>query len=155
MLFDYHQMNAPATQIIQERSWLVHYGLFLFSQDPEGADLFYRNFFNREQIYVYTLITSYLSVIEINCPWILRYFAVIAMNQGRQGRSSLTRVADMIERSDVEVTDPILLFVYHLIIHMDFKAASNELSRCEDVFASDFFFVSCGVKFENVRDEVR
>lgn len=77
------------------------------------------------------------------------------MNQGRQGRSSLTRVAEIIERSDVEVTDPILLFVYHLIIHMDFKAASNELNRCEDVFASDFFFVSRGVKLENVRVAVR
>lgn len=93
---------------------------------------------------------SYLSVIDIQCPWILRYLAVIAMNQGRQGRVGLTRVADIIERSDVKVADPILLFVYHLIVHMDFMSASQQLSRLEDVFASDFFLASRGVEYESV-----
>ena len=87
---------------------------------------------------------------EIYCPWLLRYVVVIAMNQERVGRTVLTHVAEMIERNEMTVTDPILLFIYHLIIRIDFVTASKALCQCEDVFASDFFLNDCGVAYEEV-----
>ena len=41
-------MNVPAAQVVQERTWLIHYGLFLLANHLEGADLFFRNFVNKE-----------------------------------------------------------------------------------------------------------
>ena len=45
----------------------------------------------------------------------------------------------MLEREQAALEDPVLLFLYQLSIEMDFEAASEQLARCEDVFASDFF----------------
>ena len=45
----------------------------------------------------------------------------------------------MLEREQAALEDPVLLFLYQLSIEMDFEAASEQLARCEGVFASDFF----------------
>lgn len=97
------------------------------------------------------MIDSYLAVMDINCPWVLRYIAIIALTQNKQKNSNLLiRIADIVERCEEPVTDPILLFIYHLVAHIDLVNASKELARCEDVFASDFFLASRGVVFEEV-----
>ena len=136
---------------MQERAWLLHYGLFLFSRHPEGPELFLRMFITKEyELLTFSYYNRYLSVMEIYCPWLLRYVVVIAMNQERVGRTVLTHVAEMIERNEMTVTDPILLFIYHSIIRIDFVTASKALCQCEDVFASDFFLNGCGVAYEEV-----
>lgn len=86
---------------------------------------------------------------EIYCPWLLRYMVVLAIAQAMQNRASIGRLADVrvvcagdaqvLEREQDALQDPILLFLYQLSIEMDFAAAREQLARCEDVFASDFF----------------
>ena len=146
-----HSTSVPASQLVQERTWLLHYGLFLFAQHPEGVDLFYRNFMNKEYFLLISLILRYLSVMEINCPWVLRYAVVIILTQGKQNRHMLSRVAEIVDRSDEPVVDPLLLFIYHMVIHMDFVSAAKQFAQVEDVFASDFFLASRGVQFEEVQ----
>ena len=72
------------------------------------------------------------------------------MNQGRQGRMVLKMIAEIMNRFEGKMDDPVLLFIYHLISNMDFVTAAQELKHCEDVFASDFFLSARGVSFENV-----
>lgn len=129
---------ASAAQVLQERSWLVHYGLFLLSGMKNGEDFFVRTFFRKE----------YLATIELNAPWLLRYLVVVFMKQGRAARVNLSRVIEILERCSDVLEDPILLFAYHLIVRMDFAQAAKELARCEDVFASDFFLSRMGVESE-------
>ena len=74
---------------------------------------------------------------EINCPWLLRYVAVVAVVQNRQ---NLARVVD-------------ILFLHSLLIRMDFEAASKELGRCPDVFESDFFLRVNGEELLQVREK--
>lgn len=145
-----HSMSVPASQLVQERTWLIHYGLFLFAQHPEGVDLFYRNFMNKEYSLSFKLTLSYLSVMEMNCPWVLRYAVVIILTQGKQNRHLLSRIAEIVDRSDEPVVDPLLLFIYHMVIHMDFVSAAKQFAQAEDVFASDFFLASRGAQFEEV-----
>lgn len=88
-------------------------------------------------------------MMEIYCPWLLRYMAVLAISQVAQNRALIGRLADVgmvcggdvqvLEREQEALQDPILLFLYQLSIEMDFEAASEQLACCENVFASDFF----------------
>ncbi len=94
--------------------------------------------------------TRYLAAMEINCPWLLRYAAVVAVIQNRQ---NLARVADILDRMQDVLEDPILLFLHNLLIRMDFEAASKELGRCADVFESDFFLSAYGEEWVMVRLE--
>lgn len=66
---------------------------------------------------------------EINCPWLLRYVAVVAVVQNRQ---NLARVVDILDRRQESLEDPLLLFLHSLLIQMDFEAASKELGRCPE-----------------------
>ncbi|KNB41517.1 translation initiation factor 3 subunit e [Blastocystis sp. subtype 4] len=71
---------------------------------------------------------------EINCPWLLRYVAVVAVVQNRQ---NLARVVDILDRRQESLEDPLLLFLHSLLIRMDFEAASKELGRCPDVITME------------------
>ncbi|OAO16760.1 eukaryotic initiation factor [Blastocystis sp. ATCC 50177/Nand II] len=124
-----NESTVPALQVAQERCWLLHYGLFVLAQHEEGAELFLRTF-NRKE---------YMAAVEIYCPWLLRYMVVLAVVQLAQNRALIGRLADVLEREQAALEDPVLLFLYQLSIEMDFEAASEQLARCEDVFASDFF----------------
>ena len=64
------------------------------------------------------------------------------------------RVADILDRLQDSLEDPLLLFLHRLLICVDFEAAAAELSRCADVFASDFFLAARGEDFAAVGDEV-
>ena len=101
------------------------------------------------------LTNRYIAAVEIACPWILRYIAVIAMNQGRQGRMVLKTIAEIMNRFEGKMDDPVLLFIYHLVSNMDLITAAQEFKHCEDVFASDFFLAARGQSFENVDFELR
>ena len=61
---------------------------------------------------------------EINCPWLLRYVAVVAVVQNRQ---NLARVVDILDRRQESLEDPLLLFLHSLLIRMDFEAASKDV----------------------------
>ena len=139
----------PALQVAQERCWLLHYGLFVLSQHEEGSELFLRTFNRKEWGPGGCVRRRYMAVLEVYCPWLLRYMVVLAVMQVAQNRALIGRLADVgvvcgreaqvLEREQEALEDPVLLFLYQLSIEMDFEAASEQLARCEDVFASDFF----------------
>lgn len=44
----------------------------------------------------------YLAAIEINAPWLLRYFVVVLMKQGRAARTSLSRFIEVEKGGNTE-----------------------------------------------------
>lgn len=94
-----------------------------------------------------SIIHRYLSVMEVACPWALRYVAALTVVSSRQ---NLMRVADILDLLQDSLEDPLLLFLHRLLICVDFEAAAVELARCPDVFASDFFLAARGEEFAAV-----
>lgn len=141
------EATAPAAEVLQERCWLLHAALFVFAKHPDGSEFFLRSFLRRECVSETGMRSRYLSAIELNAPWLLRYVAVVAVVQGKQ---YLARVAELLDRLQDSTQDPILLFLRDLLIRMDFQASAAELSRCMDVFASDYFLVERGAEYAAV-----
>ena len=55
---------GSSLQTLQQRTWLIHWSLFVFFNHPKGRDLIIELFLYQKQ---------YLNAIQTMCPWILRY----------------------------------------------------------------------------------
>ena len=68
---------ATALQTLQQRTWLIHWSLFVFFNHTKGRDLIIELFLYQKQ---------YLNAIQTTCPWILRYLstAVIINKSSRR-----------------------------------------------------------------------
>jgi len=64
-------------QLLQQRTWLIHWSLFVFFNHAKGRD---------EIIDLFLYQAPYLNAIQTMCPWILRYLttAVITNKRRRQ-----------------------------------------------------------------------
>jgi len=121
---------APLEQL-QQRTWLLHWSLFVFGWYPEGRDQITDFFFHPKS----------LEAIQTNAPHLLRYVAagVILHKRRRNLLSTFLKVL----RSEPSYTDgdidPIVAFVQSLAVDFDFDAATKKLKQCEIVMVSDFF----------------
>lgn len=62
-------------EALQQRSWLLHWSLFVFANHPRGKDNLVEMFTN----------DAHLNAIQLNCPWLLRYVAAVVLtNRKRQ-----------------------------------------------------------------------
>ena len=57
---------GSSLQLLQQRTWLIHWSLFVFFNHPKGRDLIIELFLYQKQ---------YLNAIQTTCPWILRYLS--------------------------------------------------------------------------------
>merc|ERR1719184_630908 len=73
---DTNTFNSPL-EALQQRTWLIHWSLFIFFNHAKGRDLIVEMFLYQSQ---------YLNAIETMCPHILRYLttAVIINKQNRR-----------------------------------------------------------------------
>lgn len=102
-------------QILQQRTWLIHWSLFVFFNHVKGRDLIIEMFLYRPQ-YVYICFRaikkrvtfdqtlkimyyfySYLNAIQTMCPHILRYLAA-AVIVNRSRRSILKDLVKVIQQ---------------------------------------------------------
>merc|ERR1719512_43542 len=63
---------GSSLQTLQQRTWLIHWSLFVFFNHPKGRELIIDLFLYQKQ---------YLNAIQTTCPWILRY---LSLNQRRK-----------------------------------------------------------------------
>merc|ERR1712088_1134648 len=64
---------GSSLQTLQQRTWLIHWSLFVFFNHPKGRDLIIELFLYQKQ---------YLNAIQTTCPWILRYLsAAVIINK--------------------------------------------------------------------------
>ena len=54
---------GSSLQTLQQRTWLIHWSLFVFFNHQKGRDLIIELFLYQKQ---------YLNAIQTTCPWILR-----------------------------------------------------------------------------------
>ncbi|KAJ1948786.1 eukaryotic translation initiation factor 3 subunit E, partial [Linderina pennispora] len=88
------------TEQLQQRTWLLHWSLFVFFNHPKGRDGIVDTF----------LLPQYLSTIQNACPWILRYLTA-AIVTNRKRRNMIKELAKIIEQESYMYRDPITEFV--------------------------------------------
>ncbi|KNC53291.1 eukaryotic translation initiation factor 3 subunit E [Thecamonas trahens ATCC 50062] len=124
--------NEAASLKLQQRTWLIHWSLFVFFNHPEG----------RNGIIDFLLEDAYLNTIQTSCPHILRYLTTAVVTNKRR-RNVLKTLVTVIQQESYSYSDPITEFVCSLYVDFDFDLARAKLHACEDVLRSDFFLVAC------------
>lgn len=138
------QVQLNPLQQLQQRTWLIHWSLFVFFNHENGrngiADLLFSD--------------KYINTIQTNCPHILRYLttAVITNKRRRNGLKDLVKV---IQQESYAYSDPITEFVLCLYVNFDFEGAQDMLQKCEDTLKRDFFLVGTAEDFlEDARQTI-
>jgi translation initiation factor 3 subunit E len=143
-LKEYIESNSfgSALQSLQQRTWLIHWSLFVFFNHPKGRDLIVEMFLYQN---------LYLNAIQTICPHILRYLAT-AVITNKHRRNALKDLVKVIQQESYTYRDPITEFLEHLYVNFDFDGAQQKLRECESVLLNDFFLVACLDDFmENAR----
>lgn len=134
------ETSSPLIQL-QQRTWLMHWGLFVFFNHPQGRGELIDLFTNEH----------YLNAITTNAPHLLRYLAVAVITDKRR-KSTLKDLVKVIEQCKYMYSDPITQFLTSLYVDFDFEGSQQKLSDCEQLFQNDFFIVMCQGEFtENAR----
>jgi translation initiation factor 3 subunit E len=121
-------------QTLQQRTWLIHWSLFVFFNHPKGRDLIIDLFLYQK---------PYLNAIQTTCPWILRYLATAVITNKSSRRNVMKDLIKVIQEESYTYQDPITSFIEDLYVNFDFDGAQQKLRDCETVLVNDFFLVAC------------
>merc|ERR1719415_207894 len=134
---------GSSLQLLQQRTWLIHWSLFVFFNHQKGRDLIIELFLYQKQ---------YLNAIQTTCPWILRYLSTAVVINKSSRRNVMLDLVKVIQEESYTYRDPITSFIEDLYVKFDFDSAQQKLRECEDVLRNDFFLVACLEDFiENSR----
>eukprot|EP01138_Halocafeteria_seosinensis_P013106 gb/GECG01013385.1/.p1 GENE.gb/GECG01013385.1/~~gb/GECG01013385.1/.p1 ORF type:complete len:500 (+),score=64.45 gb/GECG01013385.1/:1-1500(+) len=120
--------------VLQQRSWLLHWSLYIFFNHPKGKDTlveFFLRHDNRNHL-------NNLNAIQTNCPWLLRYLAYVIITRQRR-KDDIKTLLNVISQEKYTYRDPIIEFVEELLVNFNFEAAQEKLRQCESVIRSDYF----------------
>lgn len=142
-LLDGNALSHTPLQALQQRTWLIHWSLFVFFNHIKGRELIIEMFLYQNQ---------YLNAIQTICPHVLRYLATaVVVNKSRR-HPALRDLVKVIQQESYTYSDPITEFLASLYIDFNFAAAQEKLKLCADVLDNDFFLVACKKDFiENAR----
>merc|ERR1711860_164386 len=131
---------SSSLQTLQQRTWLIHWSLFVFFNHPKGRELVIETFLYQKQ---------YLNAIQTTCPWILRYLATAVIISKSNRHKAMKDLVKVIQEESYTYRDPITSFVEDLYVKFDFDGAQQKLRECEKVLSNDFFLVACLEDFMN------
>jgi len=134
-LIDSKNFTSPLKQL-QQRTWLIHWSLFVFFNHPQGRNLIIDLFFS----------DKYLNAIQTACPHVLRYLTAAVITNKRR-RNMLKEMVKVIQQECYTYKDPITEFLEALYVNFDFDDAQLKLAECEKILATDFFLISCRDEF--------
>uniref|UniRef100_A0A4W4GC95 Eukaryotic translation initiation factor 3, subunit E, a n=1 Tax=Electrophorus electricus TaxID=8005 RepID=A0A4W4GC95_ELEEL len=129
---DNNTVSSPL-QSLQERTWLIHWSLCVFYNQPKG----------NLPLKCVSCVPRYLDAILAMCPHILPYLttAVITNKDVRKCRQVLKDLLRVIQQSLLEMSH----------VNFYFDGAQKKLRECESVLLNDFSLVVCLEDFiENV-----
>lgn len=140
--------------VLQKRTWLLHWSLFVWFNHPEGREGLVEMFFS----------TTYLNTIQTTCWWLLRYLVTSLIITRRSSRiyviqtplsasnsnapattkmtptTALQEITNILQQESHRIgNDPILKFVQELYCNFNFEAAQQELKKAQEVAKNDFF----------------
>ncbi|KAI2652979.1 Eukaryotic translation initiation factor 3 subunit E-B [Labeo rohita] len=158
---DNNSVSSPL-QSLQQRTWLIHWSLFVFFNHPKGRDNIIELFLYQPQVWLARKCVLFATItlervagkFTTMCPHILRYLttAVITNKDVRKRRQVLKDLVKVIQQESYTYKDPITEFVECLYVNFDFDSAQKKLRECESVLVNDFFLVACLEDFiENAR----
>jgi translation initiation factor 3 subunit E len=156
--------SSNAVVGLQQRTWFLHWSLFVYFNHPEGRDKLVDAWLSQtplpaslsrdgrdQQAYLLT----YLPTLQANAPWLLRYLVaavVLSKRAAFKGNTYLgalariatkeqlgTAVLTAIRQETYQYSDPVTDFLRALFFDLDFKAAGEYLKQSEEVVANDFF----------------
>merc|ERR1719211_752495 len=134
---------GSSLQLLQQRTWLIHWSLFVFFNHQKGRDLIIELFLYQKQ---------YLNAIQTTCPWILRYLSTAVVINKSSRRNVMPDLVKVIQEESYTYRDPITSFIEDLYVKFDFDGAQQKLRECETVLSNDFFLVACVDEFiDNAR----
>ncbi|KAI9225600.1 MAG: eIF3 subunit 6 N terminal domain-containing protein [Piptocephalis tieghemiana] len=116
---------------LQQRTWLIHWSLFVFFNHAKGRDGIIDLFFQ----------APYINTIQTSCPWILRYLAT-AVITNRRRKNYIKELVRVIQQESHAHSDPIIEFILALYVHFDFDGAQKKLLECATVLENDFFLLA-------------
>lgn len=154
-------------QQLQQRSWMLHWSLFIFYNHPKGQDELVDFFllcvmsvwvmccvrlncavvFTWGCCFWFGLVwfgplvlcrVSHMNTIQNNCPWLLRYLTAAVITNKRR-RNKVDEVIAAIKNESNTFSDPITSFMERLLVKFEFDAAQEELRKCESVLVTDIF----------------
>ncbi|GMH39331.1 hypothetical protein BSKO_07229 [Bryopsis sp. KO-2023] len=132
---------SPLLQL-QQRTWLMHWALFVFWNHKNGVNNIIDLFLQEER---------YLNALQTNAPHLLRYIAAAVIINIRR-RSMLKELVRVIEQEAYEYSDPITDFIDCLYIKHDFDGAQKKLVKCAELLENDYFLAGFKDDFlENAR----
>ncbi|DBA99728.1 hypothetical protein WJX82_004228 [Trebouxia sp. C0006] len=132
---------APLLVQLQQRTWLMHWSLFVFFNHENGRNAIIDLFFQER----------FLNAIQTNAQHLVRYLAVAAVVNKRR-RNVMKDLMRLIEQESYQVSDPVTDFLQCLYTNYDFDGAQQKLQECEQVIDNDYFLTSCKEEFvENAR----
>ncbi|EDV23058.1 uncharacterized protein TRIADDRAFT_50473 [Trichoplax adhaerens] len=119
---------------LQQRTWLIHWSLFVYFNHPKGKD---------DLIELFLYAPQYVNAIQTQCPYILRYVAAaVVINPTKIRRGVFKDLIKFIQQESGAYKDPITEFLEHIYVNFDFDNAQQMLRECETVISNDIFLVS-------------
>uniref|UniRef100_A0A8C7FNT1 Eukaryotic translation initiation factor 3 subunit E n=1 Tax=Oncorhynchus kisutch TaxID=8019 RepID=A0A8C7FNT1_ONCKI len=114
---DNNSVSSPL-QSLQQRTWLIHWSLFVFFNHPKGRD-------NIIELFLYQ--PQYLNAIQTMCPHILRYLttAVITNKDVRKRRQVLKDLVKVIQQRGTPFHQLNVCTTYFIGEHVLFHSASK------------------------------
>lgn len=140
---DKNEKESNSLQTLQQRCWLIHWGLYVYFHHPKGREQLIDLFFTHGE--------SYLNVVQTTCPHILRYITAAAIISKRR-KNIMKELVKIIQQESYNYKDPITELVECLYVNFDFDGAQVKLRKCDQVLANDFFLAAFHDEFiENAR----
>jgi len=141
---DKTEKENNALHTLQQRSWLIHWSLYVYFHHPKGREMLIDLFFTHGN-------ESYLNTVQTTCPHILRYITAAAIISKRR-KNIMKELVKIIQQESNNYRDPITELVECLYVNFDFDGAQVKLRKCDQVLANDFFLASFHDEFiENAR----
>ena len=135
------EQAKPSVQL-QARSWLLHWGLFVFFNHEDG----------RAALLDIFLSPAYLNTLQTSCPHLTRYLVAAAILThrtnsnsykvtiaGRSIRNPIQEITKIVLQENHHYADPITSFLSDLYGEFDFEKAQEKLKDAKTILENDFF----------------
>lgn len=113
---------------LQQRTWLAHWGLFVFFNLENGLQDMLDFYFQDKM----------LNTVQTTSPHILRYVAIAVIASASRKPVMKDLIRTLILEKEL-YSDSVTEFLLAIYLDFDFKKAFSKLQECEELVENDFF----------------
>lgn len=129
--------STAALMQLQQRSWLMHWALYVLFNTQGGPAQLVDLFFHER----------YLNALCTHCAHLLRYLVAGLVLTAKRRRMLLAELARLCAQEADTYSDPLTKFVVALQLDCDFDGALRHLAECEGPMECDLFLAPHRVQF--------